>query len=47
MVVKGPVLAELGYGDPGARLYEDLDLVVPAADLLGGPGRHRSGRRPR
>jgi hypothetical protein len=33
MVVKGPVLAELAYGDPGARLYEDLDLVVPAADL--------------
>ena len=33
LVVKGPVLAEVAYGDPGARLYEDLDLVVAAADL--------------
>jgi hypothetical protein len=33
LVVKGPVLVELGYRDPGARLYEDLDLVVAAADL--------------
>jgi hypothetical protein len=33
LVVKGPVLAEVGYGDPGARLYEDLDLVVAASDL--------------
>ena len=23
-----PVLVTLGYDDPGARLYEDLDLVV-------------------
>ena len=28
MVVKGPVLAALAYADPGARLYDDLDLVV-------------------
>ena len=33
LVVKGPVLAEIGYGDPGARLYEDLDIVVAATDL--------------
>ena len=33
MVVKGPVLAEIAYADPGARLYEDLDLVVRPADL--------------
>jgi hypothetical protein len=33
LVVKGPVLAEIGYGDPGARLYEDLDLVVAPSDL--------------
>jgi hypothetical protein len=33
MVVKGPVLVELGYRDPGARLYEDIDLVVAASDL--------------
>jgi Uncharacterised nucleotidyltransferase len=33
MVVKGPVLVELGYRDPGARLYEDLDIVVAAADM--------------
>jgi hypothetical protein len=32
-VVKGPVLAEIGYGDPGARLYDDLDLVVAPSDL--------------
>jgi hypothetical protein len=34
MVVKGPVLTELGYGDPGARLYEDLDIVVAAGNLV-------------
>jgi Uncharacterised nucleotidyltransferase len=33
LVVKGPVLVEVGYGDPGARLYEDLDLVVAPTDL--------------
>ncbi len=33
LVVKGPVLAELGYRDPGARLYEDLDLLVSPTDL--------------
>ena len=47
LVVKGPVLAEVGYGDPGARLYEDLDLVVGV--LRPGPGPHpdRGGGRPR
>jgi hypothetical protein len=35
LVVKGPVLAEVGYRDPGARLYEDLDLVVTASDAGG------------
>ncbi len=33
MIVKGPILVEVGYGDPGARLYEDLDIVVPASGL--------------
>ena len=33
LVVKGPLLVEIGYGDPGARLYEDLDLVVAPSDL--------------
>ena len=33
MVVKGPVLTEIAYADPGARLYEDLDLVVRPTDL--------------
>ncbi len=28
VVVKGPVLAAVAYADPGARLYDDLDLVV-------------------
>ena len=41
--MKGPVLAEFGYGDPGARLYEDLDLVVPASDLSCGPSTRWSG----
>jgi hypothetical protein len=27
-VVKGPVLVELVYGDPGLRTYQDLDLLV-------------------
>lgn len=29
LVVKGPVLAELAYGQAGLRLYQDLDLVIP------------------
>lgn len=33
LVLKGPVLVELGYRDPGARLYEDLDLLVQPTDL--------------
>jgi hypothetical protein len=32
-VVKGPVLVELAYRDPGARLYDDLDLVVHPSEL--------------
>jgi hypothetical protein len=35
MVVKGPVLVEIGYRDPGARLYEDLDLLVAPTQLSG------------
>lgn len=35
LVVKGPVLVETAYHDPGARLYEDLDLVVSPWDLPG------------
>ena len=33
MVVKGPVLVEQCYGDAGARLYEDLDVVVHPSEL--------------
>ncbi len=33
LVLKGPVVAELGYGDEGARLYHDLDLLFRAGDL--------------
>ncbi len=33
LVVKGPVLTDIGYRDPGARLYEDLDLLVAPDDL--------------
>ncbi|HXW39495.1 MAG TPA: nucleotidyltransferase family protein, partial [Acidimicrobiales bacterium] len=33
IVVKGPVLVELGYRDPGSRLYEDLDVVVAPRSL--------------
>ncbi len=32
--LKGPVLAELLYGDPGARELADLDILVPRADAL-------------
>jgi hypothetical protein len=31
LVVKGPVLASVWYGDPAARMYHDLDLLVPPA----------------
>jgi hypothetical protein len=33
LVVKGPVLADLAYRQPGLRLYQDLDLVVPRAQF--------------
>ena len=33
LVVKGPSLAEILYGDPLLRPYQDLDLVVPAEQL--------------
>jgi hypothetical protein len=42
LVVKGPVLTEIGYRDPGARLYEDLDLVVAASDVAGAISRIES-----
>src|SRR5262249_36275440 len=31
VVVKGPVLADAWYGDPAARMYHDLDLLVEPA----------------
>ncbi|HXJ06099.1 MAG TPA: nucleotidyltransferase family protein [Candidatus Acidoferrum sp.] len=34
LVIKGPVLAERGYGDPNSRQYRDLDLIVRDADIL-------------
>ena len=33
LLVKGPVLGELYYKDPGLRPYADLDVVVPPAEL--------------
>jgi Uncharacterised nucleotidyltransferase len=33
LVVKGPVLADVYYPDPGLRTYFDLDLVVRPCDL--------------
>jgi hypothetical protein len=33
LLVKGPVLAELVYGDPGLRPYADIDVIVRAGDL--------------
>lgn len=33
MVVKGPVVAELLYGDPSLRTYDDLDILVSPADF--------------
>jgi hypothetical protein len=34
LVVKGPVLSVRAYGDPAARRYADLDLLVRHADML-------------
>ncbi len=34
LVIKGPVLALRGYGDPGLRQYGDLDLIVRDKDIL-------------
>ena len=31
---KGPVLASLVYGDIGLRQFADLDIIVPAADVV-------------
>jgi hypothetical protein len=31
---KGPALAQLAYGDPAMRRYDDLDLIVQTADIL-------------
>jgi hypothetical protein len=33
VVVKGPVLSQRGYGDPAARQYVDLDLLVRHSDI--------------
>jgi len=33
LVVKGPVLALRAYGDPGARQYADIDMLVRDADI--------------
>jgi Uncharacterised nucleotidyltransferase len=35
---KGPALAQLLYGDPALRLYGDLDIIVPVAQVA--PARH-------
>jgi Uncharacterised nucleotidyltransferase len=34
LVIKGPVLSVRCYGDPGARQYADLDLIVRDTDIL-------------
>ncbi|MGH9677223.1 MAG: nucleotidyltransferase domain-containing protein, partial [Candidatus Acidiferrum sp.] len=34
LVIKGPVLSVRCYGDPGARQYGDLDLIVRDKDIL-------------
>ena len=34
LVTKGPVLSQRCYGDPGARQYGDLDLIVRDCDIL-------------
>ena len=33
LVLKGPVLALRAYGDPGARQYTDIDMLVRDADI--------------
>ncbi|HYL09273.1 MAG TPA: nucleotidyltransferase family protein [Candidatus Acidoferrales bacterium] len=33
LVVKGPALSARAYGDPGARQYEDVDLLVRQRDI--------------
>jgi len=35
LVIKGPVLSQRCYGDPGLRQYGDLDLIVRDRDILG------------
>ena len=34
LAIKGPVLSMRCYGDPGARQYGDLDLIVRDKDIL-------------
>lgn len=34
LVIKGPVLSVRCYGDPGARQYADIDLIVHDKDIL-------------
>jgi hypothetical protein len=33
LVVKGPILAGVVYGDPRVRFYRDLDVIVPSASF--------------
>lgn len=33
LVLKGPAVAQMAYGDPGLRTYGDLDILVPPAAL--------------
>lgn len=34
IALKGPLLAQIAYGNFGLRVFSDLDLLVPRADLL-------------
>ena len=33
LALKGPLLAQLAYGDPGLRVFADLDMLVRKADV--------------
>ncbi|HLW69723.1 MAG TPA: nucleotidyltransferase family protein [Candidatus Binataceae bacterium] len=33
LAFKGPILAQLAYGDPGLRVFADLDILVRKADV--------------
>lgn len=32
-ILKGPAVAHLDYGDPGLRIFSDIDLIVPPAQF--------------